>query len=310
MAKELKLPGNAVIGPRVEKGFGRLLSVQRPVVLAHIRSIRARRPDASPEQVIRILERRYLTAVTTGGAAVGASAAIPAVGVGASLALSGVETAGFLEASALFAQSVTELHGIPVEDPERARALVMTMILGEGGADLLKQFASQAAGRGMSRNAYWGELVTSALPAQLMGPLVDRIQKTFIKHFAARQGASIVGRAIPFGIGAAVGGTGNHLLGRKVIQSSRTAFGPPPVSFPSTLDPIIRAPKAPRAPTAPRDPGSRRLPSIHLPAMPKLPNLPGRTRAQREITSGPVVAERGLAERDVVERDVASSSDD
>ena len=49
------------------------------------------------------------------------------------LALSGVETAGFLEASALFAQSVTEVHGIAVDDPERARALVMTMMLGYGG---------------------------------------------------------------------------------------------------------------------------------------------------------------------------------
>src|SRR5215207_5473874 len=87
-----------------ERGFDALLSVQRPVVLAHIRSIRTRRPDANPAQVVAILERRYLTAVTAGGAVVGASAAIPVIGIGTSIALSGVETAGFLEATALFAQ--------------------------------------------------------------------------------------------------------------------------------------------------------------------------------------------------------------
>ena len=48
-------------------GFDKLLSVQRPVVLAHLRSIRRGHPNATPDQVIRILERRYLAAVTTGG---------------------------------------------------------------------------------------------------------------------------------------------------------------------------------------------------------------------------------------------------
>ena len=59
-------------------------------------------PEATPEQLVRILERRYLAAVTSGGAAVGATAVIPGVGTGITLALSGVETAGFLEATALF----------------------------------------------------------------------------------------------------------------------------------------------------------------------------------------------------------------
>ena len=53
----------------------RAARVQRPVVLAHLRSIRSRRPDATPQQLVAILERRYLTAVTAGGAAVGGGAA-------------------------------------------------------------------------------------------------------------------------------------------------------------------------------------------------------------------------------------------
>ena len=94
------------------------------------RRIRNRNPHASPADALRILERRYLTAVTTGGAAVGATAMVPAVGTGTALALSGAETVGFLEATALFAQSVTELHGIALEDPERARTLVLALMVG------------------------------------------------------------------------------------------------------------------------------------------------------------------------------------
>jgi hypothetical protein len=228
---------------RIERGVERLLSVQRPAVLLHIRSIRRRNPDASPAKVITILEMRYLTAVTTGGAAVGASSVIPGVGVGISLALSGVETAGFLESSALFAQSVTEVHGIAVEDPERARTLVMAMMLGTAGSDLVKQLASQAVGLGPTRGRFWGELVTKSLPQAAIGQIGDHIKKTFVKRFVATQGASAVGRAIPFGIGAVIGGTGNHMLGRKIVSSSRDAFGPAPLQFPLDLEPVASAPR-------------------------------------------------------------------
>ena len=72
-----------------------------------------------------MLERRYLAAVTTGGAAVGATAVVPGIGTGVTLALSGVETVGFLEATTLFAQSVAEVHGIAGRESRsgaRARA--------------------------------------------------------------------------------------------------------------------------------------------------------------------------------------------
>lgn len=216
------------------KWLDRVISVQRPVVVAHVAAIRRRKPDATPAEVIQILERQYLTAVTTGGAAVGASAVIPGVGMVAALGLSGAETVGFLETTALFAQSITEVHGIALDDPERSRTLVMAMILGAPGTQLIKQLAGQATG-GPARTAFWGELVTSSLPKQVVNGIGGQVRDQFIKRFAVRQGTSVVGRALPFGIGAAVGGLGNHALGRKVIQASRTGFGMPPAHFPVVL---------------------------------------------------------------------------
>ena len=267
----------------VVSGIDRVLTVQRPAVLAHLHSIRSRNPDATPEEVIRILERRFLAAVTTGGALVGASAVIPAVGIGASLALSTVETGGFLEASALFAQSVTEVHGIAVDDPDRARTLVMTLILGSAGTDLVKQLASQATGSGPVRNKFWGELVTKSLPQAAMGQIADRLKKTFVKRFAVTQGTNIVGRAIPFGIGAVVGGTGNNLLGRQIIRSSREAFRAAPAEFPAVLALRVRAPKEPKVPRAERLPKRLRGPK---------PPKPSRTqraldKAQRDFPVDP-----------------------
>ncbi|MFF9562975.1 hypothetical protein ACF1AJ_06490 [Leifsonia sp. NPDC014704] len=221
----------------VNTTLDRFLGIQRPVVVAHLRSIRRRHPDASADELARILERRYLAAVTSGGAAVGATAVIPAIGTGITLALSGLETAGFLEATALYAQSMSELHGIAVDDPERARALVLTMMLGKEGSDLVRQLAGQFGGGGVTRTAYWGELVTSTLPSMVVGPLVDRLKNAFIRQFAVRGGASILARAIPFGVGAVIGGTGNNILGRRVVQNARLAFGPAPLVIPEVLTP-------------------------------------------------------------------------
>lgn len=223
--------------PRVVRMLDRVLAVQRPAVIAHLRSIRLRHPDADAGQIARMLERRYLAAVTTGGAAVGATAVVPGIGTGMTLALSGAETVVFLEATALFAQSMAELHGIRVDDPDRARALVLTLMLGSEGVDLVSQWARQASGRGGSRDKYWGELVTKSLPRAAMGPLVDRLKTAFVRQFAAKGGASILGKALPFGIGAAVGGAGNNILGRRVLTGSRKAFGLPPIELPSDLEP-------------------------------------------------------------------------
>jgi hypothetical protein len=161
------------------------------------------------------------------------------VGTGAALLLSGAETVGFLETSALFAQSVAELHGIAVVDPERASNLVMALILGGAGSDLVQQLAGQVAGTGPSRSAFWGELVTSRMPKTLMNSLTTQTRTMFLRRFAPRQGAAIVLRALPLGIGVVIGGAGNNMLGRRVIEAAREAFGPPPATFPddAALDP-------------------------------------------------------------------------
>lgn len=231
--------------PRLVRVLQAVMSSQRPAVLAHVRRLRRRSPNASPDEIVRMLERHYLTLVTASGASVGAASVVPAVGIGASLALSGAETVAFLEASALFAQSVTEVHGIAVDDPERAQSLVMALMLGGAGKDLVTQFARQMTG-GAPRTAYWGEVVTRSMPRALLDTLADRLRTTFVRRFTVTQGGSVLGRAIPFGIGAVIGGTGNHILGRKIVQNAREAFGPAPSVWPASLELETRVPGAPK----------------------------------------------------------------
>lgn len=239
-------PATTATHPMMVRGLDRLLTVQRPVVLAHIRGIRARHPDASPEQVVRMLERHFLATVTVGGAGVGVSAAVPGVGTGIGLALTAAETSVFLEASALFAQCVTELHGIAVTDPDRARTIVMTMMLGRSGVDLVRNLTAQATGVGVSRTAFWGDVIGRSVPQALMGPIADRVKTAFLRRLAHNTATGALGRLLPFGIGAVIGGSGAHLLGRRIVTSAREAFGPAPLEFPAALAPRIRLPKPKR----------------------------------------------------------------
>jgi hypothetical protein len=238
-------PEHIVDHPMAVRGFDRLLTTQRPAVLAHVRSVRRRNPDANPAEIIRILERHFLIAVTAGGAGVGASAVIPGVGTGIGLALTGVETAVNLAASALFAQSVTEIHGIAITDPDRARTIVMAMMLGTSGADLVRRLAAQATGQAVPRSRFWGDVIGRNVPQAFMGPIADRVKRAFMARFARNTTTGAIGRIMPFGIGAVIGGVGNNVLGRKIIQSSRQAFGPPPTEFPQNLEPGVRKPRQP-----------------------------------------------------------------
>lgn len=247
------------------RGFDRLLTTQRPAVLAHVRNVRRKHPQASPEEIIRILEKHYLAAVTAGGAGVGAAAVIPGVGTGVSLALTSVETGVFLEVSALFAQSVTEIHGIAVTDPDRARTIVMAMMLGTTGAELVRSLAAQATGRGVPRTAFWGDIIGRSVPQAFMGQIADRVKRAFVTRFVRNTSTGAIGRLMPFGIGAVIGGTASHLLGRKIVASARAAFGSPPAFFPPNLEQL----KPPRVPLV------KRLPTIplrrQLPAAPSAP---------------------------------------
>lgn len=225
----------ATVDPLLIRGLRAAMSAQRPAVLLHIRSIRRQYPQATPAQVVAILERRFLTGVTLTGAGSGAATMVPGVGTVVGLTVIGVETVAFFEMTALFAQSIAEIHGIVVDDEERAHNLVMALMLGGPGQELVQQFIGQAIGRGPDRAQYWGETVTSGLPKALVGVLNKRLRDALLRRLTVAQGGSMAGRLIPFGIGAVIGGAGNRIIGGRVVSAARGAFGPVTESWPAAL---------------------------------------------------------------------------
>lgn len=211
------------------------VDVQRPVVLANIRRLQKRHPQATAAEVARKLERDYLAAVSGGGAAVGATAVVPGIGTAASLGLSAVATVGFLEATALYATSLAELHGIRLINPEKASTMVMALMLGEEGTTLLSTLSGQARGNGSNATKSLSATLSRAIPGANFGPVRGQIQKMFLRSLVKRQGTAFFGRALPFGIGAVVGGAGNLMMGRAIVANAKEAFGPLPDTIPGEL---------------------------------------------------------------------------
>lgn len=216
------------------------LRVQRPVVLHWVKRQRRQHPQDTPAQIAKRLEKQYIRAVTAGGGATGGLAMVPGIGTVASLGVSAASVGAYLEMTALYAQSVAELHGVSTEDPDKTRAMVMALMLGEDGEALMGQVLAKGGKAGMA-NSNWGLMLGSG---SAQGTTVTRtLRNMFIKRFLKRQSGAFIGRALPFGLGAIVGGGANYALARTVVKSTQEAFGELGSSFPPVLAELDRAAK-------------------------------------------------------------------
>lgn len=208
----------AVLGALVD----RAQRLQQPAVAKYVERIRAKHPEESPEQVIRRLERHFLRTVTASGGAVGAAAAVPGVGTVAALSAVTAESALFIEASALLALAVAEVHGISPTDRERRKTLVLAVALGDEGTTIVGK-ALGAKGRDSITR-----LDVPGLPGLNLKAVNRTLGNRFVRKFTLGKAPVVMGKLIPGGIGAVVGGVGNRALGSLVLRNAREAFGPPP----------------------------------------------------------------------------------
>ncbi|WP_327177480.1 hypothetical protein OG599_20805 [Streptomyces sp. NBC_01335] len=225
-AHDEPVPPPAIRGQRVLDLLDKAIDAQSPLVRKNIARARQRNPDATPEQVIRSLERMYVSALTGTGAAVGGAAAAPGVGTGVSLALSAGEALSSLEMSALFALSIAEVHGVPIDELERRRTIVLGIMLGGSGTTTITKVAERTG-------QHWGRQVVAKVPVETLRQINKILGKNFITKYGTKQGIIVLGRVAPFGIGAVIGGGANAGLAALAVRAGRRAFGPPPSSWPS-----------------------------------------------------------------------------
>jgi hypothetical protein len=218
-------PGQAVLD-LLDKAIG----LQTPLVRKNIARARQRNPEATPAEVVGTLEKMYVSALTGTGAAVGGAAAAPGVGTGIALALSAGEALSSLELSALFVLSLAEIHGVPLDEIERRRTLVLGILLGESGSKTIGKVAERTG-------QHWARQLVNAVPMATLKQINKVLGKNFVTKYGTKQGIVVLGRAVPFGIGALIGGAANATMATLAVRAARRAFGPAPESWPEPAQP-------------------------------------------------------------------------
>lgn len=210
--------------------FDKAISIPDPAIDAYVRRLRAwsRKQDRSGETIdrgpawaVKAAEKQYLAAVASMGAGSGAAAAAPGVGTGVSLALMGGELAANLGATALYILAIAKIHGLDASDIERRRTLLYVALLGQAAPEVVEK----AVGR---TGPYWAKAIIKNLDREAIAAVNRVLGPRFVTLYGTRQGVIVLGRVIPFGIGAGVGAAANIAVGLAVVGGVRRAFPPAP----------------------------------------------------------------------------------
>lgn len=206
------------------------LAIQQPAIDSYVENLRKwttddgknrSKRDGTPAAAIRAAERQYISAVTATGAGAGATAAVPGVGTAVSMTISLGEAAVNLETTAMFVLSCASIHGIDVNDLERRRTLLYAVVLGKAGASTFERIAGRTG-------PHWAKKIVGGVNAETLRAINRVLGRNFVTKYGTKQGILVLGKAVPFGLGAVIGGGGNFAFGQLTVRSARHAFGQPP----------------------------------------------------------------------------------
>ena len=205
-----------------ERALDKAISVPARHIEDNVAHMRRELPGADVAELTHRAADRFRTESGLTSGAVGASAALPAVGTGTATALTVGQTAVFLASAVKYVLTVAELHGIRVVNTDRRRALVLSALMGPEGAEAIQ------GSLGLS-SLYWAAQSLAQMPLPTVRSINAQLVKRLAKRQALRGGALLLGRLIPFGIGAAIGWRGGRALANQVIEGTQAALGPAPL---------------------------------------------------------------------------------
>jgi hypothetical protein len=165
---------------------------------------------------------RELAAV---GAAAGGAAAVPGIGIVTAAGAAATELTWFTTRSADLILTIAAVHGHTEATVEQRRAWILSVLaFGDSASTSFAAVATQL-GKGIGSRAKGG------IPATALRSANRVIGRALVRRYGSRRAAVALGRAVPFGIGAAIGGKANHTFARMVGRQADAFFRelPPPL---------------------------------------------------------------------------------
>lgn len=205
-------------GGLVLKGVDKVLASRYEACQDFAAAQRASNPAASPRSIADLAVTRATKELTTIGAATGATAAVPGAGTAAALAMVAVDITASGARIAEMIMRVGAAYNEPLDEMEQRRAAVLTILLaGAGGAKAVERLAGEV-GKGLGKKSL------ARISGQQLSVINRALGRTIVTKYGTQRGAITLGRAIPFGIGSAIGGGGNFLLARSTGKAAIAFF--------------------------------------------------------------------------------------
>ena len=157
-----------------------------------------------------MLEKEYLGAV-----------AAPGVGTVLSIGVAVADFGAFTTASAWYVVSVLELRGISPDDVRLRQALVLSVMMGNAGVEAFDKIAGRVG-------AHWGKAAVKNIPAKSLLEINKVLGRNFVTKYGTKQGILVLGKTIPFGIGAGIGASANVGFATLTIRTVHKKLGHSP----------------------------------------------------------------------------------
>ncbi|MEZ5410841.1 MAG: hypothetical protein R2761_22625 [Acidimicrobiales bacterium] len=264
-AEKLPAPVLDALGKAMLKGIDKAVTTRWERALDKA----ARAEGATVDARAKWVTRSFIRELASLGAATGATAAAPGLGTASAASVMVADMGWFALRTTDLIMTIGAVHGHTDASAEERRAWVLAILaFGENAAKEFAQLAAEiggvAAASGSGRAAVGRERVGALVAGAAGGDVatIDALRKLnaslavrVTERWGTRAGAESLGKLLPFGIGAVVGGSANWALTRAVGLQSRRFFGqyhllvvPPPPSIPPP--PAADTPALP-PPTAP-----------------------------------------------------------
>lgn len=178
--------------------------------------------EIRPEK-IAALTRSFSRELGAAGAAAGAAAAAPGVGTVATIAATTAELGWFTTRAGDLILTIAALHGRPDPTVDERRAWVLAVLIyGSSARDELARTVNQAS-TGL-------DPVGRRLPLSTLQAANRLMSRALVRRYGARRGAVALGRVLPAGLGALIGGSANYAAIRSLARNSDEFFSRLPYS--------------------------------------------------------------------------------
>ncbi|MFT7475518.1 MAG: hypothetical protein ACI81L_002457 [Verrucomicrobiales bacterium] len=192
---------------------------------------RSTAPGASPAIKARAIANPVRRSMTALGAAAGATAAAPGVGTSAAVGTLIAELGVVALRTSDMVMAIGAAYGHDDAGPEERRAWILAVLA--FGDDAAEEFSTLARDIGLKVGEghaieIAGEAIGGGAGQVATIDALRRINTTLVsqvlKKWGARRGAATIGKLLPFGIGAAVGGSANFFMMREFAKQADQFF--------------------------------------------------------------------------------------